>query len=62
MGGPSEEEREGPLEVKREKGEDGGFGAEERGVVPLEVAGDLGGHEKLRRQRRGAGGADQSVG
>lgn len=53
-----EEERKTPLEVKREKGENGRFRAEERGVVPIEVTGDFGGDEVLRSERRSGGGAE----
>lgn len=56
-----EEQREAPLKVKRGKGENRRFGAEERRVVPIQVAGDLGGDEELRRKRRSGGGAQQNM-
>lgn len=48
---PFEEKREAPSPVKRREGFRGFF-AEKRRVVPVEVAGDLGGDEQLRLERR----------
>lgn len=57
-GGPREvQRRECPCEERVFR-----FGAEEWGVAPAKVTGDLGGNEELRMERWGGGGAGYDVG